>query len=329
MTDVNIVEVEKDLKPAIKDAVEGIGGFSKFIKKGDKVLLKPNLNTADLFPASSDTKFLEEVIGLVHEHDTKEVIVGDACTFMQNTRKVMEKLDVFKFEKMFPNTKVISFDEEKWERKDIPKGKYMRCVHLPEILNHIDKLIMLPCLKTHYIAKFTGSLKLSVGFMKKSDKMKMHMGKVQEKIADLIICGEAAIDTYAGSVGPMLAEQLAIPAVTYVTKVTAESDKLMVERDIGDKTLTIETGFPVLLTATKELNEPRLPNMMQILGAANKKIETWGASDLALAPDQISANMIEHPGPVTFILYMDKYLIIKFDRPRIIFMDILISFCVL
>jgi len=105
---------------------------------------------------------------------------------------------------------------------------------------------------------------------------------------DLVMCGEAAIDTYAGQVGPMLAEQLGISAITYATSINAESGKISVERDIGDKIITVESTFPVLVTATKELNEPRLPNMMQILAAANKKVDTWGAGDIGLTPDQVS-----------------------------------------
>ena len=105
---------------------------------------------------------------------------------------------------------------------------------------------------------------------------------------DLVLCGEAAIDTYAGQVGPMLAEQLGIPTITYATEITADADKVSVERDVGDKTMTVESGFPVVITATKELNEPRLPNMMQILAAANKKIETWGADNLGIGTDQLS-----------------------------------------
>ena len=106
--------------------------------------------------------------------------------------------------------------------------------------------------------------------------------------ADLVLCGEAAIDTYAGQVGPMLAEQLGIPAITYISSVTPEAYKLKVERDTGELSVTLETGFPVLLTATKELNEPRLPNMMQILAAANKPIQTLDAGELGVSADDLA-----------------------------------------
>ena len=131
---------------------------------------------------------------------------------------------------------------------------------------------------------------------------------------DLVLCGEAAIDTYAGQVGPMLAEDLAIPAITYATSISAEADKVTVERDIGDKTMTVESGYPVLITATKELNEPRLPNMMQILAAANKKVDTWCAGDLGLSTDQITTKLTT--GEVKGFQMDRKKIIIEGEPPE-------------
>jgi hypothetical protein len=54
---VSIVKAEEDLKKSVKKVVDLTGGFKKFIKPADVVLLKPNFNTADPFPASSSTFF--------------------------------------------------------------------------------------------------------------------------------------------------------------------------------------------------------------------------------------------------------------------------------
>ena len=50
---------------------------------------------------------------------------------------------------------------------------------------------------------------------------------------------------------------------------------------MGDKSVTTESSYPVLITVTKESNEPRPPSLMQILGAANKPINEWSADSLA------------------------------------------------
>ena len=49
---------------------------------------------------------------------------------------------------------------------------------------------------------------------------------------------------------------------------------------MGDKVITTESTYPVLLTVTKEINEPRLPSLMQILGSANKPIHEYNSADL-------------------------------------------------
>ena len=179
------IEDAAGLKDAIKKAVEQIGGFGKFINKGETVLLKPNFNTADPYPASSDPRFLEAMVELVYEEGAGQVIIGDSCTMALDTKKVMEKLGIFELQNLRPAPKIIIFDEGKWVKNKIPKGKYLKTASLPEILQKIDKLILLPCLKTHFIVKFTGSLKISVGFMKPRERIHLHMSYTQEKIAEL------------------------------------------------------------------------------------------------------------------------------------------------
>ncbi len=97
---------------------------------------------------------------------------------------------------------------------------------------------------------------------------------------DIILCGEASVDLFSGQIGPRLAGLLNIPQITYAQSVTAEKDKAIADRNMGDKAVTTESTYPVLITVTKEINEPRLPSLMQILGAANKPIVEWTADSL-------------------------------------------------
>ena len=98
---------------------------------------------------------------------------------------------------------------------------------------------------------------------------------------DIILCGEASIDMFSGQVGPRVAGLLNIPQITYAQSVTADKDKVTAERNMGDNAVTTESNYPVLITVTKEINEPRLPSLMQILGAANKPINDWTADSLS------------------------------------------------
>jgi len=185
MAKVVKVKVKNSLKEAILQAVDSLGGFKSFINPGEVVLLKPNFNTADPYPGSTDIEFLKVVVELAYEADPKTVILGDSSTMSLNTRKVMKKLGVFDLEKMKRPPRVYVFDERKWVKKEIPNGKYLKKVYVTEYLDRADKLILLPCLKTHFQAQFTGSLKLSVGFMKSFQRVRLHLRNIQEKIAEL------------------------------------------------------------------------------------------------------------------------------------------------
>jgi len=106
--------------------------------------------------------------------------------------------------------------------------------------------------------------------------------KAVEKLGtyDLILCGEASIDQFSGQMGPRIAGLLKIPQITYVKKLEVEKEKIRADRDTGDTIVTMESSYPVLITVTKEINEPRLPSLMQILAASNKPIQEWEGEEL-------------------------------------------------
>lgn len=185
MDKVAKVKVGNNLKEAILKGVNSIGSFSSFINPGEVVLLKPNFNTADPFPASTAPDFLKAVTELVYEYGAKIVMIGDSSTMSLNTHRVMEKLGIFELEKMETPPRIYNFDERKWVRKEIPNGRYLKSVAVTEFLEKADKLILLPCLKTHTYAQLTASLKLSVGFMKPFQRVQLHLRYLQEKIAEL------------------------------------------------------------------------------------------------------------------------------------------------
>jgi electron transfer flavoprotein beta subunit len=92
---------------------------------------------------------------------------------------------------------------------------------------------------------------------------------------DMILCGEASIDMFSSQMGPQLAGLLNIPQMTYAQTITVENNKVISERNLGEKAVTMESPFPVLLTVTKESNTPRLPSLMAILASSSKPIHEW------------------------------------------------------
>ena len=173
----------QDLKGNILKAVNLIGGFSKVVEEDDEVLLKPNFNTDDAPPGSSDPDFVKAVIELLFEHGASKVILGESSMFSLSTRKVLEDTGMLR-EAEGAGAEIVPFDEGKWVKINTD-DKYLRAVSLPERALEAKKLVYVCCMKTHRWAKFTLSLKLAVGFMKPDERMLLHARNLEEKIADL------------------------------------------------------------------------------------------------------------------------------------------------
>lgn len=97
----------------------------------------------------------------------------------------MEELGVFKLEKIEKPPRIYVFEERKWIKKEISGAKYLKNVSVTSFLDRADKIILLPCLKTHFLAQYTGALKLSVGFIKPYQRVSLHARRLQEKIGEL------------------------------------------------------------------------------------------------------------------------------------------------
>jgi len=182
----NIVAKTKsdNLSRAVDQIVDRLGGFENFIKEGEVVLIKPNYNTADPSPASTSLDFLETVIKSVYKSGAKSVIVGESSTYSLNTREVLEEAGVVDLCKKL-KAKVYVFEEREWTKKELSGTEYLKKVTVPKIIDKADKIILLPCLKTHRYARFTAGLKLAVGLMKTRERMALHFRHLEEKIAEL------------------------------------------------------------------------------------------------------------------------------------------------
>ncbi len=184
---VSVIDASSDsLSIAIENALKLHGGLSKFISKGDRVLLKPNFNTADPFPASSDPEFLLTVIKKVLDL-TSDVTIIESSMLRLKTENVINGIMGDELKEL--GVPLITEQDFKYENIDLKTlgAEYLKNVKFPrEILDTEAKIILLPCLKTHFVAHFTGALKLAVGFMEKKQRIRMHMSRsVPEKVAEL------------------------------------------------------------------------------------------------------------------------------------------------
>ncbi|MBE6015485.1 MAG: electron transfer flavoprotein subunit beta/FixA family protein [Lachnospiraceae bacterium] len=107
---------------------------------------------------------------------------------------------------------------------------------------------------------------------------------------DLVLAGRQAIDGDTAQVGPQVAFRLGLPVVTYVEDIEIKGKKAIVKRQLEDGYEMIEAQMPCLLTAIKELNEPRYMTIAGIINAYEKPITVWNHEDVKLDPADCGLN---------------------------------------
>lgn len=102
--------------------------------------------------------------------------------------------------------------------------------------------------------------------------------------ADLVICGNKAIDSDTWQVAPQLAAHLNWPQILFVKKVTEVSAQgLKAERITEDGFDRVEASFPLLISVIKEIGVPRLPSLKGKMNAKKAPVEKWNPAALGLS----------------------------------------------
>jgi len=152
------------LSAQIEKAVALAGGLG-FIKKGSTVLIKPNFNTGDQNPASTNPEVIRHVIRLVKNQDPYTILVGDRSSFWTDTLSCMKKNGAYEVAEQ-EGAELYPFDNTEWVKVSPAKAKtWPKGFTVPKILNEVDYVISMPVIKTHSIATFTMAIKNWVGIL--------------------------------------------------------------------------------------------------------------------------------------------------------------------
>ena len=163
------------LQASVHQALELLGGLGKTIQSGDHVMLKPNFNCSYRFPLSTDLGMLAAVIEILQDAGAK-VTVGEMSGRADwPTDKVIQNLGVMPLLKRY-GVPFKNFQFDEWIAMDVP-GKFWKTIHVPRSIYEAEKRVYLANMRCHSSARFTASLKLSVGFLSVEDREILHGDK--------------------------------------------------------------------------------------------------------------------------------------------------------
>jgi electron transfer flavoprotein beta subunit len=118
---------------------------------------------------------------------------------------------------------------------------------------------------------------------------------------DLILTGRESIDYNGGTVAPLLAAMLDMPLFNVVTELNVEGGEVSGTRDIDGGKEKLKGSLPAVVSAQKDLCEPRIPNMRGIMQARTKPLEVRPVGGASAPVDYVSYSKPEGRSGVTMI----------------------------
>lgn len=140
---------------AVRRAVDLIGGILDYVKKGERILLKPNVLSAKSPESGVDThpEVLRAIARLVKEAGA-EVLVGDSPGgfYFKESDSAYEAAGIKRVCEE-EGLRLVAFD----------KAHNVNGIPLTSVVREVDGIISLPKMKTHDLTTITGAVKNSYG----------------------------------------------------------------------------------------------------------------------------------------------------------------------
>ena len=168
---------------AVKKSLDLIGGIEKFVKPGDKVVLKPNLIARKKPEASVTThpEILRAVTKLVEEAGGN-VIVAESPGGPYNAALLKGLYSGCGITEAVRGTEAVLNYDTAFEEVSYPDGITMKSFPIIKPILEADVIISLPKLKTHSMTSYSGAVKNLFGTVPGTYKAELHF-RLDDRVA--------------------------------------------------------------------------------------------------------------------------------------------------
>ncbi|MEE8360261.1 MAG: DUF362 domain-containing protein, partial [Candidatus Omnitrophota bacterium] len=251
------------LKESIENSLELIGGIGRFVKRSDKVLIKPNLLSARLPEEAVDThpEFVRAVIRIVKEAGGIPSIGDSPGSFftVKSVNQVFEQSGM----------KGVA-DDEGVDLEIFNEAIHINGYPIARAIKEFDVVINLPKLKTHSLAILTGAVKNMYGFVPGLSKVQYHkaapnINEFSKIIADIFKITRPDLSIMDGVVG-MDGDGPAAGRVRKIGYIVASSDAVSLDAVFSEMAGVPYSKNKVLMAVTERgLGKGKLEDI-EVLG---------------------------------------------------------------
>ncbi len=186
-------QTEADIKEALQNLLNKLGGIRKYVKPGQTVALKPNV-VADhgmqggkyVGGIVTDIRILKGLIGLLLPIAGKVIVAEGSSINRAATNKMFDAYGYPKLIDLDPaRVSLVDLNTDQLVEKPVPAGKRMRFRKVPRTIEEADVVINLPVMKTHFAARVSLGIKNLQGAMPPLEKYMTHFFGLWQNLVNI------------------------------------------------------------------------------------------------------------------------------------------------
>jgi len=181
----DLAVISGDPVAATKKALEAMGGISRFVKKGQRVILKPNMSFAKTPDAGATThpSVVVTVAQACIDIGAQQVLVIDHT--LQRAEVCLERTGIREACKNISGVHVLTLQDRKFFREiKIPQGKVLERVEVVREVLDNSVLINIPVAKSHSATGVSMGMKGLMGLIWERESFHAQLN-INQAIADL------------------------------------------------------------------------------------------------------------------------------------------------
>jgi uncharacterized protein (DUF362 family) len=173
---------DEELKASLTNIIQSLGGMEKFVKKGQRVVIKPNVVADHGLMGGvrkggvvTDLGLVRALIEILLPVAGSVTVAEGASINRDETGKLFALYGYDRLTEIDPQkVSLVDLNADRLVRKTVPYGKRMLSREIPVTLEQADAVISLPVMKTHFAALVSLSVKNLQGAIPPLEKYMSH-----------------------------------------------------------------------------------------------------------------------------------------------------------
>jgi len=179
---VSITRTKGNIKRALSDALSLIGGLETYIRKSDKVMLKPNLNGTE---GVTNIELVEALIQMLLDSNIRDILIAESAFGPAQFTDMFFKKNGYTDLADKYHIPLINLNHSEIVEAAVPEPLIIDKIKIAREAFEADRIINLPVMKVHYATAVTLALKNLKGLLVGDEKRRFHETGLDRAIVDL------------------------------------------------------------------------------------------------------------------------------------------------